>query len=33
MKGLEMVLADFARDEPKAKGLTVAQIVDLSFLA
>ena len=32
MKGLEAVLADFARDEPKAKGLTVAQIVDLSFL-
>jgi NitT/TauT family transport system substrate-binding protein len=32
MKGLEAVLADFAREEPKAKGLTVAQIVDLSFL-
>jgi NitT/TauT family transport system substrate-binding protein len=32
MKGLETVLADFAREEPKAKGLTVAQIVDLSFL-
>jgi NitT/TauT family transport system substrate-binding protein len=32
MKGLEMVLADFAREEPKSKGLTVAQIVDLSFL-
>jgi NitT/TauT family transport system substrate-binding protein len=32
MKGLEAVLADFARDEPKAKGLTAAQIVDLSFL-
>ena len=32
MKGLETVLADFARDEPKAKGLTAAQIVDLSFL-
>jgi NitT/TauT family transport system substrate-binding protein len=32
MKGLEAVLADFARDDPKAKGLTVAQIVDLSFL-
>jgi NitT/TauT family transport system substrate-binding protein len=32
MKGLESVLADFAKEEPKAKGLTVAQIVDLSFL-
>ncbi len=32
MKGLESVLADVARDEPKAKGLNVAQIVDLSFL-
>ena len=32
LKGLEAVLADFAREEPKAKGLTVAQIVDLSFL-
>jgi NitT/TauT family transport system substrate-binding protein len=32
IKGLETVLADFAREEPKAKGLTVAQIVDLSFL-
>ena len=31
-KGLEVVLADFAREEPKAKGLTVTQIVDLSFL-
>jgi len=32
MKGLESVLADVAREEPKAKGLNVAQIVDLSFL-
>ncbi|HEY7166380.1 MAG TPA: ABC transporter substrate-binding protein [Candidatus Binatia bacterium] len=32
VKGLETVLADFAREEPKAKGLTVSQIVDLSFL-
>ena len=32
LKGLEAVLADFAREEPKAKTLTVAQIVDLSFL-
>ncbi|MGE5215849.1 MAG: ABC transporter substrate-binding protein [Chloroflexota bacterium] len=32
IKGLEAVLADFAREDPKAKGLTVAQIVDLSFL-
>jgi len=32
LKGLEVVLADFAREEPKARGLTVAQIVDLSFL-
>ena len=32
IKGLETVLADFSREEPKAKGLTVAQIVDLSFL-
>jgi len=32
IKGLETVLADFAREDPKAKGLTVAQIVDLSFL-
>jgi NitT/TauT family transport system substrate-binding protein len=32
IKGLEAVLADFAREEPKAKGLTVSQIVDLSFL-
>lgn len=32
MKGLEAVLADFARDEPKARGLSAAQIVDLSFL-
>jgi NitT/TauT family transport system substrate-binding protein len=32
MKGLEAVLADLARDDPKARGLTVAQIVDLSFL-
>jgi NitT/TauT family transport system substrate-binding protein len=31
-KGLEEVLADFARENPKAKGLTVAQIVDLGFL-
>ena len=28
----ETVLADFAREEPKARGLTVSQIVDLSFL-
>ncbi len=32
IKGLETVLADFAREDPKAKGLTIAQIVDLSFL-
>lgn len=32
MKGLETVLADFAREDPKAKALTVGQIVDLSFL-
>jgi NitT/TauT family transport system substrate-binding protein len=32
IKGIEGVLADFAREEPKAKGLTVSQIVDLSFL-
>lgn len=32
IKGLEGVLADFAREDPKAKGLTVSQIVDLSFL-
>ena len=32
IKGLETVLADFAKEDPKAKGLTVAQIVDLSFL-
>jgi NitT/TauT family transport system substrate-binding protein len=32
IKGLEAVLADFTREEPKAKGLTVAQIVDFSFL-
>lgn len=32
MKGLEAVIADFAREDPKAKGLTVSQIVDLSFL-
>ena len=32
IKGLESVLTDFAREEPKARGLTVAQIVDLSFL-
>jgi len=32
IKGLETVLADFAREDPKAKGLTVAQIVDLSLL-
>jgi NitT/TauT family transport system substrate-binding protein len=32
IKGLEAVLANFAREDPKAKGLTVAQIVDLSFL-
>ncbi|HKA33989.1 MAG TPA: ABC transporter substrate-binding protein [Candidatus Binatia bacterium] len=32
LKGLELVLADFAREEPKAKGLAVGQIVDLSFL-
>ena len=32
IKGLEAVLADFAREEPKAKALSVAQIVDLSFL-
>jgi NitT/TauT family transport system substrate-binding protein len=32
IKGLEGVLADFAREEPKAKGLSVGQIVDLSFL-
>src|SRR5262249_45968482 len=28
LKGLELVLADFAREEPKAKGLAVGQIVD-----
>jgi ABC-type nitrate/sulfonate/bicarbonate transport system substrate-binding protein len=32
LKGLETVLADFAREDPKAKGLTIGQIVDLSFL-
>ena len=32
IKGLEAILADFAREEPKAKGLTVSQIVDLNFL-
>jgi NitT/TauT family transport system substrate-binding protein len=32
IKGLEAVLADFVREEPKAKGLTIAQIIDLSFL-
>ncbi len=32
IKGLEEVLADFARENPKAKGLTVAQMVELSFL-
>jgi len=32
IKGLETVLADFAKEDPKAKGLTVAQVVDLSFL-
>ena len=32
IKGLEAVLTDFAKEEPKAKNLTVAQIVDLSFL-
>lgn len=32
IKGLETVLSDFARENPKAKGLTVAQLVDLSFL-
>jgi NitT/TauT family transport system substrate-binding protein len=32
IKGLETVLADFAKEDPKARGLTVAQIVDLSFL-
>lgn len=32
IKGLESVLADLIRDERKAKGLTVAQIVDLRFL-
>ena len=32
IKGLETVLADFAKEDPKAKALTVAQIVDLSFL-
>jgi len=32
IKGLEGVLADFAREDPKAKALTVSQIVDLSFL-
>ena len=32
LKGLELVLADFAREEPRAKGLAVAEIVDLSFL-
>ena len=32
IKGLEGVLADFAREEPKAKGLTISQIVDLGFL-
>ena len=32
IKGLEAVLADFAREDPKAKSITVAQIVDMSFL-
>jgi len=32
VKGLEALIADFARDDPKAKNLTVAQIVDVSFL-
>jgi ABC-type nitrate/sulfonate/bicarbonate transport system substrate-binding protein len=32
VRGLEALIADFARDDPKAKGLTVAQIADLTFL-
>jgi NitT/TauT family transport system substrate-binding protein len=32
IKGLEAVLVEIAKEYPKAKGLTVSQIVDLSFL-
>ena len=32
IKGLEAVLVEIAKEDPKAKGLTVSQIVDLSFL-
>ena len=32
MKGLQLALDDIAKDNPKAKGLTVQQLIDMSFL-
>jgi hypothetical protein len=32
LKGLKLVLDDAAKDEPKAKSLTVEQLLDLRFL-
>ena len=32
VKGLQLALDDIAKDNPKAKGLTVQQLIDMSFL-
>jgi hypothetical protein len=32
IKGLQVALDDIVKDNPKAKGLTVQQFVDLSYL-
>jgi len=32
IKGMQLALDDIAKDNPKAKNLTVAQLIDLSFL-
>ena len=32
IKGMQLALDDIAKDNPKAKSLTVQQLIDLSFL-
>lgn len=32
LKGMQLALDDIAKDNPKAKNLTVQQLIDLSFL-
>ena len=32
VKGMQLALDDIAKDNPKAKALTVQQLVDLSFI-